>query len=75
MVEQNDLDLDDILALEEERYLEAHPEEQIFKNVLSAARPNSESHNFELANMSRPRIRPLIRLLMHEYSQYLISSE
>ena len=75
MVEQNDLDLDEILALEEERYLEAHPEEQIFKEVLSEAQTNSEPHNFELANMPRPRIRPLIRLLMHEYSQYLISSE
>lgn len=70
-----EVDPDDLQAIEEEKYLEAHPEELIFKEVLSEVCPDSESMNFKLENMPRPRIRPLIRLLMHEYQQYLCSSD
>jgi hypothetical protein len=75
MLEEPD-DPRELQAREEEKFLEQHPEEQIFKQVLDEALlfksyPDSSQSTFDLNNQVRPHIRPLIRLLMHEFQEYL----
>ena len=50
---------------EEERYLNEHPEERVFKELLSEARgyqsyKDPPQLSFELNNQVKPMIRPLI---------------
>jgi hypothetical protein len=61
---------------EEERYLNEHPEEKIFKELLNEVRNYQQfsdppQTSFELANQVRLRLRPLIRLLLHEFQEFL----
>lgn len=76
IVMEQEEDLMDHTAVEEEKYLDEHPEERIFKDLLTDAKyyqsyKEPAQLGFELSNQVRLRIRPLIRLLLHEYQEYL----
>lgn len=69
-------DPETLALLEEERYLEQHPEERFFKDLLTDAKqyqsyPDPPQLTFELSNQVHLRIKPLIKLLMHEFQEFL----
>ena len=75
-MEEEEEPSENLTLIEEEKFLAEHPDERIFKDLLMQAKsyqsyPEPPQQAFELSNQVRPRVRPLIKLLMHEYQEYL----